>query len=300
LSALTQAEQALDRQALEAAQQRMGEFAWRTVLLGLAVAVAYLATVATVTSGALPLAGGTLLIALLTYLAYTVLHEAVHGSICGSHRQLRWVNEAMGYLAGWIVMIPMTAHRHEHLTHHRHTNEADADPDYLVAGLLRNPLRPLYAIVGIIFGQYRHYFKHRWGKGPRSQDVTFCLELIAGLGLRLGFMAQGFWLEGTVLFVVGGLGGVLVTMYLFAYIVHHPHTAVGRYANTSTIIVGGPVGTLTTWLWLYQNYHSIHHLFPRVPFYRYRELFDEIEDVMQQRGAPIYRLGAAGFRPSAA
>jgi beta-carotene hydroxylase len=43
-------------------------------------------------------------------------------------------------------------------------------------------------------------------------------------------------------------------------------------------------------LWGYQDYHSIHHLFPKVPFYRYRRLFNEIADRMDQMGAPVYRL----------
>jgi nucleoside-diphosphate-sugar epimerase len=42
---------------------------------------------------------------------------------------------------------------------------------------------------------------------------------------------------------------------------------------------------VVTALWLYQNYHSIHHLFPRVPFYKYRVLFDEVEDLMVAQGA---------------
>jgi beta-carotene hydroxylase len=83
-------------------------------------------------------------------------------------------------------------------------------------------------------------------------------------------------------------------MYLFAYVVHTPHAAVGRYVDTSTFIVPGKLGTLVTVLWGYQNYHSIHHLFPRVPFYRYADLFAEIEDIMIAKGAPIHRLYTGG------
>jgi hypothetical protein len=43
-------------------------------------------------------------------------------------------------------------------------------------------------------------------------------------------------------------------------------------------------------IWVNQNYHSIHHLFPRVPFYRYPALFNDIERIMVAKGAPIYRL----------
>ena len=80
-------------------------------------------------------------------------------------------------------------------------------------------------------------------------------------------------------------------MFLFAYVVHTPHESTGRYLNTSTFKTSGLMGSIVTVLWGYQNYHSIHHLFPRVPFYCYRALFLDIEDTMIAKGAPIYQLG---------
>ena len=50
------------------------------------------------------------------------------------------------------------------------------------------------------------------------------------------------------------------------------------------------------WFWMFQNYHSIHHLFPRVPFYKYAELFEEIEDVMVAKQAPIYNISVRGLK----
>lgn len=41
------------------------------------------------------------------------------------------------------------------------------------------------------------------------------------------------------------------------------------------------------WFWFGQSLHSIHHAFPRVPFYRYHALFREIESVMRAHGAPM-------------
>ena len=61
-------------------------------------------------------------------------------------------------------------------------------------------------------------------------------------------------------------------------------------------MVEGPAASPVTWLWGFQNYHSIHHLFPRVPFYRYRKLFTDIEEIMIARDAPIYRLGRRGLQ----
>jgi beta-carotene hydroxylase len=287
---------ALDQAAQFQAKTYMGKIAWPTVILGSAVFTSYIAVLALVATGGLSLLLALPLITVLTYAAYTVMHEAVHGSISGSVSSMRWLNDVMGYLAGWILMIPLTAHRHEHLAHHRNTNQPDSDPDYVIAGMTQSPLHAVAAALRTLRNQYKYYFSVRWRVAPRSQNLRFCLEIAAALSLRLAFMAQGLWLEGAVLFVVGSLGGVIVVMYLFAYIVHKPHTAVGRYVDTSTIALPGPMGKLVTALWGFQNYHSIHHLFPRVPFYSYQKLYQDIEDIMIAKGAPIYSVHSSGLK----
>ena len=284
----------LDLVALEAAKQHMGSFAWPTVVLGIVLLATYLATPALVVMGVMPLLIAIPLMGFVTYASYTVLHDAAHGSISGSHTSLRWVNETMGYIAAWIFMMPLTAHRHEHLAHHRHANRPDEDPDFVVADMTRSPFHALRAATRIYTGQFSYYLKQRWNKGPRSQNLYLCLELFAALAPRLAFVAAGFWVEGLALFAIGWLLGIALVMYLFAYIVHTPHQSVGRYVDTSTLVIDGLAGKLVTLLWGFQNYHSIHHLFPRVPFYTYRAVFEEIEPVMLAKGAPIYHLGFHG------
>jgi beta-carotene hydroxylase len=111
-------------------------------------------------------------------------------------------------------------------------------------------------------------------------------------------MVAGYWVEGVALFVLGWLIGAIILLYLFAYVVHRPHEQVGRYVDTSTILLPQPLHGLITWLWLFQNYHSIHHLFPRVPFYKYPQLYGELEETMLAKGAPIYRITINGLRAS--
>lgn len=287
----------LDLQALESAKKYMGGFAWPTVLLGAGVFCAYVATPVLVVTGQLPLLAGFCLMSVLVYAAYTVLHDAAHGSISGSHRSLRWVNELMGYLAAWIIMIPLTAHRHEHLAHHRFTNDAEGDPDYVVGGIAKSPWSAVMVVVRVLLKQFSYYFGERWSRAPRSQNLYLCLEVAAALVPRVAFVAAGYWVEGLVLLVLAEIVGLVILMYLFAYIVHKPHESVGRYVDTSTIVARGPAGKIVSLLWGYQNYHSIHHLFPRVPFYTYPALYNDIEQVMRDKGAPIYTLGISGIHP---
>jgi beta-carotene hydroxylase len=235
--------------------------------------------------------------ALLTYVSYTIAHESVHGSIIGKHRSLGWLNKALGYMAAWILMIPLTAHRHEHMAHHRHANNPELDPDFPVARMQDSVAAAARAALQITVGQFSHYFEHRWKKAPAKQNLVMCLEVVAALVPRLVVFVSGYWFEGILLFGLAWLIGVVVLLYLFAYIVHRPHDREGRYSDTSTILVAGRVGQLLTWLWLFQNYHSMHHLFPRVPFYHYAKLYHDIEEILSAKGAPIYHVTPRGLKP---
>ncbi|MFT6288764.1 MAG: beta-carotene hydroxylase [Alcanivorax sp.] len=280
----------LDLEAISHSKRYVGKFAWLTVFYGIAVCGSYLTIVALAMLGKLPLLMAFPLVAMLTYLTYTLLHEAAHGSISGSRQSLRWVNEALGYMAAWILMIPLTAHRHEHLAHHRHTNEPGGDPDYVVSELGDSIQQALRVPFGILAGQWTYYRHHRWTKAPPRQNLYLCLEIVMAIVPRLALIMSGLWFEGLMLFILAWWLGLMITLYLFAYLVHRPHNMVGRYVDTSTIVAPGLVGSVLSMIWVNQNYHSIHHLFPRVPFYQYPALFNDIERIMVAKGAPIYRL----------
>jgi beta-carotene hydroxylase len=39
-----------------------------------------------------------------------------------------------------------------------------------------------------------------------------------------------------------------------------------------------------------QNYHLVHHVKPRVPFYRYGEVYRELRPELERHGSPIVHL----------
>lgn len=286
---------ALDRQAAASARKYMGKLAWPTVILGLVMGASYLALVAMVITNFLSLWIAVPLVAAVTYLSYTVLHESVHGSIAGNNESLRWLNKALGYLAAWITMIPLTAHRHEHIAHHRHANDEVHDPDFHIGRMGDSLLAPVHAGLKAWVRQLDYYARNRWSRAPVNERVQLGLEVAAALAPRLAVVAAGYWVEGIALFCVAWLIGAIVLLYLFAYIVHRPHEEVGRYLDTSTVLLPPSLNALLSWLWMYQNYHSIHHLFPRVPFYKYAELYRDIEEVMEAKRAPVYSVSRRGL-----
>ena len=73
----------LDRQALEAATKYSGSFAPFITIVMVMVIAGYAVNLWLFAAGVTPLWLATLLLAALSYLAYTPLHEAAHGNICG-------------------------------------------------------------------------------------------------------------------------------------------------------------------------------------------------------------------------
>ena len=288
----------LDEQAIASAGKFMGKAAWPTVILGLLLAAAYVAAVALALAGILPLWFAVPLVAVVTYQSYTVLHESVHGSIGGNDRSLRWLNKTMGYVAAWITMIPLTAHRYQHMAHHRYANDQERDPDFHVASMRDSLLAPVRAALQAWVSQFVYYANNRWADAPPRQRLILCLEVAAALLPRLAVVLAGYWAEGLALFVLAWMIGAIILLYLFAYVVHRPHDHFGRYLDTATVLPpqSSPLSTGLNWIWMFQNYHSIHHLFPRVPFYKYAELYEEIEDVMKAKRAPIYSISVRGLK----
>jgi beta-carotene hydroxylase len=90
--------------------------------------------------------------------------------------------------------------------------------------------------------------------------------------------------------LVGQLIGNAVLVTLFAWSVHHPHTEQERMQTTTIYQARTGLDTVMTLLWGYQNYHAIHHLYPKVPFFRYRRLYRALEPYLVSSGVPVKQL----------
>ena len=295
-----------------AANSYCDSLAWPTVLLAALTGVGYFSVPLLAMHGVMSIVWASLLMALITYAAYTPLHEAVHGAVCGGRARYRWVNEAVGYLAGLVSGIPLTAHRHEHFAHHAHTNIISADPDLLCAGMTDNWRALVTKPIGMIANQYRFFVRERWHAVSQKDRLVFLIETLTILASRLLLLTLMITAHGASnpapwwhvmlsigsLLIVGPALGVILLVYLFAFIVHHPHHAVGKFVDTSVFEPPATIQSVITWLWGCQNYHGVHHAFPRVPWYRYRALFDDHKAAIVGLGIPVHHLQRARWVPA--
>lgn len=276
----------LNKQAIAAAQKYMAEFAWGTVALSAIVLIVFIGNLWLFASGVMPLWVAILIFAGVTFMSYSPVHEAVHGNINGKYARLKWLNDVCGYLCAQIIMVPYSTHKVEHFTHHRYTNHPEKDPDYVVKGMGGGATAFVKATLLFLWTQITYLFHGYWDKAPTTEKVAYCSEVVVAIGWRVVLLSLLPQPSGLILVLVGYVLAVIFTAYWFAYRPHHPYQETERYRNTSSLIMPTWMKPLE-WFWLGQNLHSIHHAFPRVPFYKYHALFREIEPILRKLDAPV-------------
>lgn len=275
-----------NRRAIVVAKRYMGEFAWPTVLLTMLVVGSFIANLALFIAGVVPWWLATLVYAALTYMAYTPLHEATHANIHGDHASLKWLNDACGFVVAPIIMIPYASHTVEHFTHHRYTNQQGKDPDYMLHKMGDGLWAFLVTGLQFFWLQNRFLYATGWQKVSGRERLIYLSEIAFSVSWRIALVAWVATPAIVALLIVGYFLGGFFTAYWFAYRPHLPYRDAERYRNTCSMIMPRWMKPFE-WFWLGQNLHSIHHLFPRVPFYRYHAVHREIEPILRAEQTPI-------------
>ena len=180
-----------------------------------------------------------------------------------------------------------------HLMHHRETNDDDLDPDHWIKAT--NPLVILFRCFTIV-PFYHHFFFRKVAlnpKEPANFKVAAHVLAVYWLLYSLAFWLCifGYWREVLALWLGPHWIGSAMIIYFFAYLPHQPHDTKERYRHTKIYKVSGPLAKVVNWLYLFQNYHLIHHLFPRIPFYLYCEAFKDLKPVLEREGSRIFEFG---------
>ncbi len=284
---------AIERRAQTIVRPYQGMVAWPSALLGIAVLASFAAVCTAGVMGIIPLWVGLILNSLILYVCQTPLHEASHGNIAGRESRLMWLNHVIGFLCGAILLHEYRAFRATHLMHHRDTNNPEYDPDNWVK--VKTPILVIWRCL-TIFAFYNHFFfKQIVFKPDVPGNKALALHVIAVYWalytVMFWLINLGFWRELLALWVGPHILGSAIIIFFFAYLTHSPQDETSRYRNTNVFRVKGPLERAANWIYLFQNYHLIHHLFPRVPFYLYSKAFDDLRPVLEHEGAHIYEYG---------
>lgn len=253
-----------EEHALLRSLQAKPDVAWPTMILFIVgwaytLAIGYL----TLQAHMLPVLTGGVLAGIGGYFLFSPIHDALHRSV-SKHQ---WVNDfiAIGTVN---LMLPYSSHkllRWGHMQHHRFTNEHDKDPDKFLTDNWHAPITawPFFELFYV-----PDYWKHRHER-PRAEVIQVFAQLVLGTAL-LAFMT---WWQGIGFFIYW-LTASRITLWLivavFVYLPHQPHTVLQKDAPYQASLLRTGSEWLLTPIMAYQNWHLVHHLYPNVPFYRYK------------------------------
>jgi fatty acid desaturase len=284
-------------------RRNSGRVGWPTVLLCAGLVASYGAVIVGWSLGAVPLWAGCAINAVLSYAFYTVHHDANHKSISGRNTRWLWLDTLCGSIAAIPLQLSFAGFSAEHLRHHAHTNDPRRDPDALVAGpLWALPLKWLLGtVLGVLLvlpGSERLVgaLRMRLVRGeesaatepvppnPRIEQENRRLRRYSRICFAVLFTSipLGVFVPVFFLWWLPGRLGILALIVLFQWLPHFPHESTERFRNTRVTTFRG-----STWFLLQQDRHLIHHLYPSVPWFRYRAVFRELRPLLRAEGAII-------------
>jgi len=204
------------------------------------------------------------------HLAGTVIHDASHHA---AHRS-RFLNAALGHGSALLLGFSFPVFTRVHMQHHVHVNDPDNDPDHFVS-----TGGPLWLIAARFFYHEVYFFQRRLWR--RWELLEWCLGRLAVVVLviaawQFDFLAYifNFWFSPAL--VVGIALGLF-----FDYLPHRPFKERDRWKNARVY----PSGILNL-LIMGQNYHLVHHLWPSIPWYKYKPAYEVMKPLLDAKGCP--------------
>ena len=204
-----------------------------------------------------------------------LMHDAAHRALFKNAR----LNDTVGaYLCGWPVGASLTLYRPYHLSHHRHTQQAE-DPDLILSApfpitkqsFWRKMRRDILGITG--YQRRMETFRMEMGSDPsrlQRWKKLFQAEkffALTNLLVFAGTTAAGVWWAYFALWLLP-----LLTWYQVISRIRNiaEHAVVGnnddRLRNTRTTLASWGMRMVLAPYWV--NYHLEHHLFVFTPCWK--------------------------------
>lgn len=285
------------KEELEIVSKYIGNFSWTTFIAG----VSCIALVTTFTTlsviGSVPVIVGALVNSACFFSLFDTLHNTMHGQIAGRHKKLKWIDNAIGHIAGVIVQMGFKGWKRQHMAHHSNTNVRGVDPNFfhfdskksLISFVLKGYFAMhLYAIPFIgkkllsnLMGtkRYKYFAKHF----PDSWVTQIQLNYL----FMTTVTAFGFGWHVLWLWIVPSFIQRIRIHFLFIWSPHKNMTETNPFRNTTVHI--RPFGLDRLYCRQILDYHLMHHLYPAIPCNKLRSVFLETRHILENNGSPIYR-----------
>lgn len=232
------------------------------------------------------LSASALLLLALVHL-YLILHEAMHKSAS----PYRWLNDLIGHVSGWIIVLPFLPRQRNHLLHHVWAAHPSRDPEnnklierfsVMTAGeakkveLLWRSWLPIMALNHIVATWWSPLHERRRGKKSAryAKEVRWEIVYVAAYAIIAALVV----VRGEALLFVSWFVPTWCVFLMLMEMLNLPHHAeaplLARDAEALPYweqdTVSHNCGSVPVWskfVILNFNLHITHHHFPSVPWY---------------------------------
>ena len=208
-------------------------------------------------------------------LSFTIWHECVHNTVARN----RHISGLIGRITALLLVYPgYSTLKRDHLLHHKYQGSPDLDPVY--PRVQCSPwMFPVHLVRTLAFGRQPDPPEGPLPASERLKDVA-------------GYV---MWAAGAVIAALAGWGPALLVAWVIPrlvilpihsfYVCYLPHAPDGpRVYQTYRVVLRTP---LTRYLTLYHSFHGLHHLWPSVPWHRYRAVFVSRRQLLERHGVEI-------------
>lgn len=216
---------------------------------------------------AMPMWGAILTNGFGIYLFFSVSHESLHRTLSSN----KFLNDTLGRIAllFFVPAAPLEVTRWAHFLHHRFTSSAK-DPDEFIHHGSKWTLVLRWTNFDL---NYLRLFFVTEGNQVKKHGVNLTITLSTFVAAVLALIYYGYGMEVLFFWFLPSRISLFFVALIFVFLPHYPanvSSAENEY-QASTIRKG--CEWLLTPLFVYQNYHLIHHLYPTVPFYNYIKIW---------------------------
>lgn len=246
-----------------------------TIALAMLLALVWCVNVAVFMANPEILGAGihALISTVIVYLSFTVVHECSHRNTARGYPAL---NDAIGYLFGFLFQGSYRQFVPIHLAHHAHTNMEHRDPDHFVRGGL-NPWN-FFRWTAALYFYFDNFLKFRMS-GRKVPWFGILLPYAFLVTVYAAAYFQGWLRELLMIYTIPSFIGTIVTLFLFDYLPHAPHVDRGRYTNSHSY-----VGSALNAFFMMQNVHIVHHLWPNVSWWRTAQIYRRLRPQLREAG----------------
>ena len=220
---------------------------------------------------------------------FSLQHECCHYTVF----KTRWLNDVVGNVCGFIIMLPNRHFRYEHCDHHTYTQLRGDDPELIA--LPKTLLGYFWHLSSIPYWKtkFTELARHMMGRLtaeeerfiPKTEQKTIFWEarlmVLAYLAILAVCFTLNWWAPLWYWWLPVILGEPVMRFIRMTEHVGKPNVR-DMGENTRTNYVTRPMQFLC---WN-MNYHAEHHYASSVPFHALPELHEKIKDIIsvEERG----------------